>query len=153
LVTTTNAQGKTITSASPLTTAKVAHGTIVGGGGNRQAYTTTDKFGNSIVLSGTKAGQVITTTDAEGKTVVMTYTPGGGEKISELIVKTTNLPNGGQSTITSFAVVGGGKTKGAGTQTTGSPGLQSALAAPTGRYAGEVAAVVGGALGIAAVLL
>jgi len=157
VVTTTNAQGKTITSITPLSTVKVHGGTIVGGGGNSvsvgKPYTTTDRFGNEVVLSGTKAGQVITTTDAEGRTVVMTYTPGGGKQISELVLKTTQLPNGKQSTITSYAIVGG-KTRGpGGAETTGKPGLQSGLAAPTGRYIGEVAAVVGGALGVAAVLL
>jgi hypothetical protein len=149
LVTTTNAQGDTITTASPLSTAKVAGGTIVGGGNGGTAYTTTDRFGNSVVLSGT-AGQVITTTDARGRTVVMTYTPGGGE-VSELILKTTNLPGGGKSTITSYAVVGGNTNGGNGP--TGSPTLQSGLAAPTARYVGEVAAMVGGAIGVAAVLL
>lgn len=153
LVTTTNAQGDTITSASRLSTAQVAGGTIVGGGQGQvgDAYTTTDRFGNSIVLSGTRAGQVITTTDARGRTVVLTYHPGGGQ-VSELVIRTTNLPGGGRSTITSFAEVGG-PTRGAQGTGKGKPGLQSGAASPTARYAGEIAALVGGAMGVAAVLL
>ena len=154
LVTTTNAQGNTITSASPVTTVKVAPGGSIvnngGSNGNGGEYTTTDKFGNSVVISGTSSGQVITTTDAAGRTVVATYTPGGGD-VSELVVKTTKLPNGQQSTITSFAVVGGA-THGAVDQNPQKPGLQTALAAPTQQYLGAMAAVVGGAVGFAAML-
>lgn len=151
LVTTTNAQGETITSASRLSTAKVAGGTIVGGQEAGNAYTTTDRFGNSVVLSGTRAGQVVTTTDARGRTVVLTYHPGGGQ-VSELVIRTTNLPGGGRSTITSFANVGAPTQEAQGTGK-GKPGLQSGVASPTARYAGEIAALVGGAMGVAAVLL
>ena len=159
LVTTTNKQGQTITSAQTLSTVKVAPGGSVvnggggGGGGGKKGsgvYTTTDKFGNSVVLSGTSKGQVITTTDAAGKTVVLTYTPGGGQ-VSELVVKTKQLPNGGQTTITSFAVVGGQTPNAENGNTKPKPTLQG-LAAPTGRYVGEMAALVGGAVGVAALL-
>ncbi len=104
------------------------------------------------MLSGTRAGQVVTTTDAKGRTVVMTFTPKGGQQVSELILKTTTGANGQRSTITSFAVVGG-PTQGSGSHTTKKPGLASGAGAPVGRYAGEAAALVGGALGLAAVLL
>lgn len=124
---------------------------VVNGGHIESAYTTTDKFGHSVVLSGTKAGQVITTTDAAGKTVVATYHPGGGA-ISELIQKTTTLPNGKQTIITSFAVVGGPTQGAEHTNGKGPPGLQTNLAAPTGRYMGEMAALLGGAIGVAAML-
>jgi len=115
-----------------------------------------------IVLSGTHSGQVITTTDARGSTVVLTYTPSGAA-ISELVLYTTRLPNGMQSTITSFAVVGAGgggaatstaaAGASAGASSSGTHGLQSALAAPTARWAGEIAVVVGGAMGVAALIL
>ena len=136
--------------ASPVPTAAVEDGgRIVNGGG---AYTTTDRFGNTIVLSGTRSGQVITTTDAAGRTVVMTYTPGGGA-ISELVIRTTNLPGGGQSTITSFAVVGGA-TQGADSATeTGEPGLQSGAVSMGAFMGGVAAAMIGGVIGVAAVML
>lgn len=121
--------------------------------------TTTDAFGNSVVWSGVSDGATLTTTDARGRTVVTTITPAGAA-VSALVLETTVLPNGQQSTITSLQVVGG---QAAATQTTddgpqasktgkGAPGLQSALAAPTHRYIGEVAALVGGAIGVAALL-
>jgi len=146
IITTTNAAGKTITTASTLHTVQV-----VNGGHIKSAYTTTDKFGNTVVLSGTKSGQVITTTDAAGKTVVMTYTPGGGA-VSELVQKTITGANGKQSTITSFAVIGGATQGPEHTNGKGPPGLQTNLAAPTGRYLGEMAALLGGAIGMAAML-
>jgi len=120
--------------------------------------TTTDQYGNSVVVSGTHYGEVVTTTDSKGRTVVLTYTPGGGE-VNSLVLKTTTLPNGQQSTITSYAIIGGATTAasaagGSGHHSaSGTPGLQSGIAAPTGRYIGEIAAVVGGAVGIAAALL
>ena len=128
------------------------NGGIVGGGkggGNGGSYTTTDKYGNKVVLSGTRSGEVVTTTDAAGRTVVMTYTPGGGA-VSEVVVKTTKLNNGQESTITSYTNIGG-KTQGAeqGGKAKGSPKLQG-IAAPTGRIGGEMAALVGGAMGMAA---
>lgn len=124
------------------------------------AITTTDQYGNQVVLSGTRSGEVITTTDAHGSTVVLTYTPGGGA-LSQLVLETTRLPNGQESTITSFAIVGGDATvtsnvPGASPSPTGSsksPGLQSGIAAPTGRFIGEMAAIVGGAVGVAAAIL
>ena len=157
----TNAQGQTITSASPLSQATVAAGgSVVGGDNNGGAgsYTTTDRNGNDVVLSGTSSGEVVTTTNARGRTVVMTYTPGGG-RVSELVLQTTRLPNGQQSTITSFAVVGGATNTlgaagdGASMPTnTREPGLQSGVAAPTSRYVGGIAALLGGAVGLAALL-
>ena len=146
IVTTTNNNGDTITTAKPLSTARV-----VNGGTILSAYTTTDSLGNSVVVSGTKSGQVITTTDAAGKTVVMTYTPGGGA-VSELVQKTKTLPNGQQTTLTSFAVVGGATQGADQTGGRGSPGLQTNFARPTGRYVGEMAAMFGGAIGVAAML-
>lgn len=120
--------------------------------------TTTDSFGNQVVWSGVSNGATLTTTDARGRTVVTTITPAGAA-VSALVLETTVLPNGQQSTITSLQVVGG---QAAATQTTdsaepsstgrGKPGLQSALAAPTHRYVGEIAALVGGAIGVAALL-
>lgn len=143
VVTTTNDRGETVTTLSTLSTAHV-----VNGGGVVSAYTTTDKAGNSVVLSGTSSGQLITTTDSAGKTVVLTYTPGGGA-VSELVQKTTTLPNGDRKTLTSFAIVG--KPTAGADATKGSPGLQN-IAKPTGRYAGEMAAIFGGAVGLAAML-
>ena len=88
----------------------------------------------------------------------MNFTPGvaGGGGVSELVLRTTQLPNGQQSTFTSFAVVGGATpTRGSGGtgKTSGNPSLQSGLAAPTGRCVGEMAALVGGAIGAAAAML
>ncbi|EMC98998.1 hypothetical protein BAUCODRAFT_573250 [Baudoinia panamericana UAMH 10762] len=172
VITETNSNGQTITTTSPLASVEVAPGgsivtsaPAVGASSNADsssslsAITTTDQFGQSVVLSGSHQGQVITTTDAGGRTVVLTYTPGGGQ-VSQLVLRTTQLPNGQLSTITSYAVVGGAATitstpsNAAARQTSSSShGLQSGIAAPTGRYVGEVAAMVGGAIGMAAVLL
>jgi hypothetical protein len=119
---------------------------------------TTDSLGNAIVLSDASEGAVITTTDAKGRTIVTTITPGGGE-VSALVYQTTVLPDGQRSTITSFALVGGaaaatpsGSQAAPGASSTGTPGLQHGMAAPTGKYAGELAALVGGAIGFAALL-
>lgn len=68
-----------------------------------------------------------------------------------MVQKTTVLPNGQKSTITSYANVGAA-TQGADSTDKGKPGLQTNLAAPTARYVGEIAAVLGGAVGVAAIL-
>lgn len=180
-VETTNDRGQTITSAQPVSAATVAAGGSIiggnnnnggnggnnnnnnnggnGGNGNTGSYTTTDRQGNDVVLSGTSSGEVITTTNNRGRTVVLTYTPGGGH-VSELVLQTTRLANGQQSTITSFAIVGGttNTLAGAGVgdsqpKSTGQPGLVSGSGAePTGRCVGGVAAMLGGAVGLAALL-
>lgn len=124
---------------------------VNGGHVVKSVYTTTDQFGNSVVISGTSSGQKVTTTDAAGKTVVMTYTPGGGA-VSELVQKTKTLPNGQKTVVTSFAVVGGPTQGAEKTNGQGPPGLQTNLASPTGRYIGEMAALFGGAIGVAAML-
>merc|ERR1712144_183031 len=86
------------------------------------------------VLAASTSGQVITTTDAQGRTVTLTYTP-DANAVSQLVLETTSLANGQRSTITSFAVVGGAATitsqlpRPTPASTTGTPGLQSGLAA------------------------
>ncbi|KAI6890977.1 hypothetical protein KC334_g14377 [Hortaea werneckii] len=184
VITSTNDNGDSVTTTSPLAQVEVASGgriitsspalgvsTTAGprttgtnddndseSSGSMSAYTTTDRYGNSVVLSASTSGQVITTTDSQGRTVTLTYTP-DANAVSQLVLETTSLANGQRSTITSFAVVGGAATitsqlpRPTPASTTGTPGLQSGFAAPTGRYAGEMAAFVGGAMGMAAIIL
>jgi hypothetical protein len=121
--------------------------------------TTTDRVGSSITLSDATEGAVITTTDGRGHTFVTTITPSGGH-VSELVLRTSTLPDGGRQTITSFEVVGAN----AATPTSsseeatstgngrGNPKLQDSMAAPTARYAYALAALVGGAVGVIAFL-
>lgn len=139
-----------ITTAKPVMTAAVGQGGHV-----FSAYTTTDQYGQSVVLSGNHKGQLITTTDASGRTVTLRYTGKVGE-VDAYVTRTTTGANGQPITYTSFAVVG--PTGAAATQNgdnaggnSRSPGLQGA-AAPTARFAGEVAALVGGAVGVMALL-
>lgn len=113
-----------------------------------------------VVLSDASYGAVITATDAKGSTFITTYTPGGGA-VSQLVLQTTQLPNGQRSTITSYAIAGAGgaatstaqaASGGASATGTGKPGLQSGGASATRRYMGEMVALVGGAVGVAAFL-
>ena len=160
IITSTNGAGQTVTTTSPLSTVKVGNGGSVIGGGATQAVTTTDSYGNEVVLSGTKKGQVITTTDAAGRTVVMTYTPPGGA-VSQVVVRTTQLPNGEQSTYTSLTRVGGaggvatatvGADGGGSGDSQGDPNLQSGASSPPRGYILEIAAMFAGAIGVAALL-
>lgn len=97
----------------------------------------------------------MTTTDAGGRTVVATYHPPGAD-ISEVVYKTTQLPNGQQSTITSLTRVGQPTIvpdSGNGASTSKPPpGLQSGAESIAGRYIAEMAVLLAGAIGIAALL-
>ena len=162
-----------MTSASPLASVQVGNGgTIITSAAalgaspaptsqaHTSAVTTTDSSGNAVVLSGTSDGQVITTTDARGSTVALTYTPGGGA-VSELQLITTRLPNGAQSTITSFAIIGGNAattTLGGAASSESASGThhlqsQGGAAAIAPGFLGAFAAAVAGLVGLAAVLL
>ncbi|KAK5276696.1 hypothetical protein LTR16_010808, partial [Cryomyces antarcticus] len=109
-----------------------------------------------VVLTGAHYGAVLTATDARGSTFITTYTPGGGA-ISSLVLYTTVLPNGQRSTITSFALVGAptsaasssAPVSSASRTGTAAPGLQSGMAAGTRVVGMELAALVGGAVGVA----
>lgn len=162
-VTTTNAEGSTIVTSSTVPAAIVVSNgvtttspvplytppSIPTASSGMYDLTTTDSLGNAVVLSGVKSGQVLTTTDAKGSTFVTTFTPGGG-RVSSLVLKTTTLPNGQQSTITSFAEASITTPTGT-TGPTTSPHLQSGVAVPV-RVGAPAIALIGGAVG-AAILL
>nr|POF11583.1 hypothetical protein CFP56_44421 [Quercus suber] len=164
VVTSTNDQGSTVTTASPVASVEVGAGgsliTSAAAAGATSSpdvvMTTTDSDGGSFVITASSSGQVVTGTDSAGRTVVFTYTPSGGQ-IAETVLQTTTGAGGEVVTYTSFAVVGG-ETPTATTDaapsdaTDGSAMLQHGLAAPTGRYAAEIAVLIGGAIGIAALL-
>ena len=161
-VTTTNSKGSTIVTSSTVAAAVVtqANGKVTtsavpvfvntptSAATKPVDVTTTDKAGNTVVLSKVTSGQVITTTDGKGSTFVTTFTPGGG-KVSSLVLQTTTLPNGMQSTITSFAVVQA-QTSTAGLSSTSGPKLQNGADSFHSRSFGvEAIVLVGGALGVA----
>ena len=127
--------------------------------GGSSLITTTDQFGDRVVLSGATPGAVISTTDAEGHTIVTTITPGGGE-VSSIVLQTSTLAGGKQTTITSFASVAASGTNageaatptgGAGASGTGpAPGLQSAGAEKMKSYGTGMVALA--AVGMAVVM-
>lgn len=162
-ITTTNAQGQTITTSSSVPAAIVVSNGVTSlspvpvytpaATPSNGAYdvTTTDQFGNTVVLSSVHSGEALTTTDAKGSTFVTTFTPDGG-RVSSLVLETTTLSNGQKSTITSFAPATGGsatQTKSAGSS--GSPHLQNGAPIPK-KVGKHVVALIGGAVG-AAILL
>jgi len=119
--------------------------------------TATDEEGGTVVLTSPTPGGAFTTNDQNGRIATVTYTPGGGT-VSELRLRTTTLPNGAQTTITSFATVGApaDPTTGASKNSEGgSDGatLQSGAAVPSTSYAVEVAMVLGAAFGVAVLIL
>ena len=68
---------------------------------------------------------------------------------------TTVLPDGQTSTYTSYVIVAGGHAASAssqGSQPTGVPGLQSGSPPQTARYGVELAALLGVAIGVAAMI-
>lgn len=146
VIRTTNNGGNTITRTSVLSQATFGNGRPI------QPQTTTDRNGNTVVISPTRPGQVITTTNDEGDTVTVRYTP-PGSVVSQVITRTTVLPNGGTSTLTSYAIVGGQNTVIAtGTGGPGDPGLQSGSPAQTAKYGVKLAALLGVAIGVAAMM-
>ncbi|EME88295.1 uncharacterized protein MYCFIDRAFT_86068 [Pseudocercospora fijiensis CIRAD86] len=150
IVTRTDSEGSVVTTASPLSIVAVAPGGSV-------VASSADMVGHTVVLSRPTPGGVYTTTDNTGEVAIVTYTPGGGT-VSELQVRTTTLPDGQRSTITSFAEVGGATdVPSAGSSpsasATGMPGLQSGAGMPSSRFAAEVAIFVGAAIGLAGLVL
>ena len=118
-------------------------------------------------------GQVITTTDSQGRTIVTTIggavvtlspsptsSPGRQRSsITSIIVQTSTLPNGEQSTITAVTVVGAGGEEGTATAKVGAsgasggqPGLQTGEAVMTRGCGREMALVLGAAVGVAFML-
>ncbi|KIW03842.1 uncharacterized protein PV09_05141 [Verruconis gallopava] len=91
--------------------------------------TATVANGDTIVLSSVTPGKVITATDKTGGVFVTTYTPPGGT-VSSLVLKTTVLPNGQKTTITSFAAVAADTSA---PSSTGGPKLQSGVDSLQGR--------------------
>ena len=161
-ITTTNAQGQTITTSSNVPAAVVVSNGVTSlspvsvytpvaiPSDGAYDVTTTDNFGNTVVFSNVHSGEAMTTTDAKGRTFVTTFTPNGGH-VSSLVLETTTLPNGQKSTITSFApATGGAATQTGPTGSSGSPHLQNG--APTPRRVGKHAIALIGAVG-AAILL
>jgi hypothetical protein len=154
-----NSAGDIITSA-PAPGASSSRGSNSNNGDNDDDdnITTTDGVGSSITLSDATVGAVITTTDGRGHTFVTTITPSGG-RVSELVLRTSTLPDGGQQTITSFEVVGAAAST---TQTSeqatatgtgrGDPSLQDSMAAPSVRFTHAIAALIGAAIGVVAFL-
>ena len=137
------------------------------------------------------SGQVITTTNAQGVTIVSTVgggfvtlsrssgdVPGGsisGTAIASrsdaagsgsetsVVLRTTNLPNGGQSTITEYTIVKGSATgiatpsgtagvAGGSETSTGAPSLQTNLSPRSRSLGWEVVGALGGAVGFAMML-
>jgi len=162
-ITTTNAQGQTITTSSNVPAVVVVSNGVASlspvpvytpattPSNGVYDVTTTDQFGNTVVLSSVHSGQTVTTTDAKGSTFVTTFTPGGGH-VSSLVLETTTLSNGKKSTITSFApATGGGATQTGPAGSSGSPHLQNG--APVQKRVSKPAvALIGGVVG-AAILL
>jgi len=116
---------------------------------------TTDQYGHSVVLSvsGLTSGAVITTTDAAGSSITTTYHP-SGDAVQSVILQTTTLPDGSQAVVTATAYVlptevaatTTGAAAAATSTDTASPSLQTGAA---GRVGVEVAAMIGGAMGVA----
>lgn len=157
-ITTTNANGQTITTSSSVPAVVVVSNGVTSlspvpvytpaptPSNGLYDITTTDQYGNTVVLSNVHSGEVLTTTDAKGSTFITTFTPGGG-RVSSLVLETTTLPNGQESTITSFAVASGAVTTSTGPAgASNSPHLQNGVAIPrrVGKY---VVALIGGAVG------
>jgi hypothetical protein len=181
IVTSTNDNGDAVTSTSPIASVQVNSGGEIitsgpapgvtsrptssrngnGNGNNNNNnnddddnITTTDRVGSSITLSDATVGAVITTTDGRGSTYVTTITP-SGDRVSQLVLRTSTLADGGLQTITSFATVGAGNAAAAtasSEQATstgrGDPSLQDSMAANPPRYAPGVAALIAVAFGV-----
>ena len=143
-----------VTSGQVITTTNAAGVTII---------TTID--GGVVTLSGQGgAGGSNPTGSAAGSGSGSDSTAGGsgGSETTALVLQTTTLPDGSQSTITAFTVVSGaggniatptGSAGVAGTTTGPSGSLQSAGLAPRSRTWGwEVVGVMGGAVGFAIML-
>ncbi|MCJ1313620.1 hypothetical protein MMC25_007299 [Agyrium rufum] len=134
-------------------------------------FTTTDAQGVTIVS--TIDGGYITLSVASGASATESGSGSGSSKTTtpiteyapsstSVVLRTTTLPNGQQSTITAVTVVQGsatgvqtpsGTAGVAQTTTTGpSPGLQTNLAPRSREYRWEVVGVIGGAVGFAMVL-
>lgn len=115
--------------------------------------TTTNSQGQTVVLSSVTPGEVITATDASGGAFVTTYTPDGGT-VSSLVLRTTQLPNGQFSTITSFAVVAADTASSP--SSTGNPRLQSganSIRTSARSFAVEAAVLLGATFGASALFL
>jgi len=161
VVTTTNSRGSTVVASSTVAAAVVtkSDGAVTTSpvptynNGGAQDVTTTAKNGATVVLSSVKSGQVVSTTDAKGSTFITTFTPGGGQ-VQSLVLQTTTLANGQQSTITSFAVVESETaTSQSGSTATSGPKLQNGGEGIRSRSLGaEAIVIVGGALGVALLL-
>ncbi|MCJ1374413.1 hypothetical protein MMC20_005645 [Loxospora ochrophaea] len=177
----------TITSAIGASTAP---NPVQSSGADTQGASPVPQSGSGTISTGTlspslSSGEVFTTTNAAGIVVVTTVdggvvtlssslqttasglgktsgtkTTGPVSSETSVILHTTTLPDGGQSTITAVTVIPAGGndaatasgTAGGGTAsgTTGaSPGLQTGLAPKSRSWGWEVAAAIGGAMGVA----
>lgn len=145
IITTTNAQGQTVETTSPVPTFQPNPTKPVD-------ITTTDKNGATVVLSDVTSGEVITTTDAMGSTFVTTYTPNGG-KVSSVVFKTTTGADGTKHTITSFVSADTSMTatmEPGATASTRNPSLQNGVATFRGVGREVFVALGAGMLGAAA---
>ncbi|QIW96440.1 hypothetical protein AMS68_001958 [Peltaster fructicola] len=165
VVSSTDSRGSVVTTVSPLSSAVVAAqsttttaaaaavGSSNGQGSVTNRITTTDSYGQSITLTNVSPGATISTTDASGRAVVITYTPGGGVATNAVFL-TTTLPDGERRTITTYETPGQATSTTAAAATVTSASVTPTLPAGSGtRYqAGGVAAVVGGAIGLLALI-
>jgi len=149
IVSSTNAAGSVVTSASVLSTVAVAPGgNIVTSA--PALFTTTAPNGGTVVLSSPSYDGVYTTTDNIGRTVTVTYKPTNA-RVSQLTLRTSTMPNGQLTTITSYAIVGAqttGTVKPGSSPTTGSPHLQTDGASAANGLSVDKAFVIAAALGV-----
>ncbi|CAK1355839.1 unnamed protein product [Cercospora beticola] len=150
IVTQTDAEGSTIVTTSPVPEVTVAPGgSIVTSAPD--SVTTTDSQGDSVVLTRPTSGGVYTATDSGGDVAIVTYQPGGGT-VSQVRVRTTTLPNGQRSTITSFAEVGaetGTPEANGGGSSEEQPGLQSGAVSVSGYFGAGLTLFAGALIGAA----
>lgn len=150
VVSSTNAAGSVVTSASVLSTVAVAPGGNIVTSAPAQ-LTTTAADGGTVVLSSPTYNGVYTTTDNIGRTVTVTYRPTNA-RVSQLTLRTSTMPNGQLTTITSYAIVGAQNT-GTGNPapsatTTGKPHLQTDGSAAANGPGVDKAFIVAAALGV-----
>ncbi|KAL9576224.1 MAG: hypothetical protein Q9212_007280 [Teloschistes hypoglaucus] len=171
-----NAPNAPVAGGSSTTSAPAGGDTAAAGG-------TTSAVGGGVTTPSLTAGQVITTTNAQGVTIVSTIGGGyvtlsrssngkqpqstsmvttrssQGTSRTSIVLHTTTLPDGMQSTVTAVTVVpnteagatpSGTAGAGSGTGTAaGNPSLQTGVAGKMGGMGWEIVCLLGGAVGVA----
>ena len=120
---------------------------------------TSPRIAATTTTAASQTTQLVTTTDPTGRVITLTSTPSGS---TATVRRTTTDAAGRASTVTSLEVVGGatdvsvsgddGDEGDASATNDAEPSLREGVAAPTGRFVGGMAAVVGGAVGLVALL-